>query len=184
MKKIGVFCASSEALNPDFYVRAEELGFFLGSHDMALVYAVAEMGLMEAVASGVRRAVPFSAANPRVIGVVPDILFEKGAVSSLPDRVMRCRDLTERKAIMMRESDILVAMPGSVGTLDEAFSTMAQKVIGIAQKKVIFWNMDGFWNGLFELFEKMKMTGVVNKPLEDLYMRADSLEEVEKFLLA
>lgn len=175
--RIAVYCSSSDALDSLYYQQAEELGKWIGMNCHTLVYGGARCGLMEAVAKGVRMS-----GNGNVIGIVPHILAEKNLVSSLPDNIIWCNDLTERKQIMMQESDIFIAMPGSIGTLDEAFSVMAQHIIGIDSKMVIFWNIKGFWNQLFAFFESIKQTGVVNKSIEALYYKADTLEEIDKII--
>lgn len=176
--KIAVYCSSSDNLDPLYYQQTEELGKWIGSCNHTLVYGGASCGLMEAVAKGVRKA-----GKGNIVGIVPHILADRNLVSSLPDTIIWCNDLTERKQIMMQESDIFIAMPGSIGTLDEAFSVMAQHIIGIDRKMVIFWNINGFWNQLFAFFESIKPTGVVNKSIEALYHRADTLEEIKSFLV-
>lgn len=175
MKKIAVYCSSSETLDKFYYEQAEKLGKWIGENGHTLVYGGCSLGLMEAVSNGVK-----ATGKGHITGVVPKILIEREKVSQNPDNIIYCDDLTERKRIMMEESDIFIAMPGSIGTLDEAFSVMAQHIIGIDKKMIIFWNLKGFWNGLFDFFETLKPTGVVNKSIEALYLKADTLEEIEE----
>ena len=172
---IAVYCSSSSILDSVYYHQAEELGKWIGCEGHTLVYGGCKLGLMESVSDGVKRA-----KNGKVIGVVPKILIELDRVSKNSDEIIYCDDLTERKKIMMERSDIFIAMPGSVGTLDEAFSVIAQHSIGIDNKMVIFWNINGFWDGLFSFFESLKTTGVAYKPLENFYYKADSLEDIKK----
>ena len=72
----------------------------------------------------------------------------------------------------------MIALPGSVGTLDEAFSVIGETSIGLSTKKVIFWNINGFWDGLFNMLDDMKATGVQNKPIDSYLLKANSLDEV------
>ena len=74
-----------------------------------LVYGGARKGLMEVLAQSVKRH------GGRIYGMVPDILQERGWVSDTLDVTFRCVDLTDRKAMMNRESDVLVALPGGMG---------------------------------------------------------------------
>ena len=83
-----------------------------------------------------------------VIGVVPSKLEENGKVSTYPDEIIATHDLSDRKDIILQQSDVLVALPGGIGTLDEVFHVMAAASIGYHQKKVIFYNADGFYNPL------------------------------------
>ena len=178
MKTIAVYCSSSNSLDAKYYEQAEELGKWIGETGRTLVYGGSSLGLMEAVSRGARKAIDVCNGTGKVVGVVPDVLCERKAVSQNPDEVIPCKDLTERKQIMMGRSDVFIAMPGSIGTLDEAFSVMAQHIIGIDRKMVIFWNIDGFWNKFFEFLDWLGTTPVANKDIKSLYYRADTLEEV------
>ncbi len=170
---IAVYCASSNDLAPYFYEQAEALGRWIGHQGHTLVYGGCSLGLMESVSKGVK-----DAGGGRVVGVAPHILQDRGLVSRNIDDIVFCDDLTERKRIMMQRSDIFIAMPGSIGTLDEAFSVMAQHVIGIDMKMVVFWNLNGFWEPLFKFFEELGKTGVLRQPMENLYHKADTLEDI------
>jgi len=172
-EKIGVFCSSSDNMAPIYYEEAERLGHWIGESGKTLVYGGAKCGLMEAVAQGVRKA-----GSINVIGVVPKVLMERELVSECIGIRIPTEGLQDRKAWLTKISDIMIAMPGSVGTLDEAFSVIGETSIGLSSKKVIFWNINGFWNGLFKMLEEMKATGVQNKPIDDYLLRADSLDEV------
>ena len=59
---------------------------------------------------------------------------------NLLDITFRTDNLSERKDVMVRESDVLVALPGGVGTLDEIFHVVAAAMIGYHTKKVILYN--------------------------------------------
>ena len=115
MKSVAIFCAASENIAPGYFEAAAEVGTMLGRLGATMVYGGARFGLMEATAKAAK------AAGAHVVGVVPDILVERDRVSSLLDEQVGCRNLSERKEIMLERSDLLVALPGGVGTLDEIF---------------------------------------------------------------
>lgn len=176
MKNIGIFCASSNNMDAIYYEEAARLGKWLASNGKTLVYGGANCGLMEAAAKAV------DDNGGQVIGVVPQILFDRNRVSSHIHVTIPCADLNDRKQMLIEKSDVIVVMPGSVGTLDEVFTVMAANTIGIHSKRLVFWNINGFWNELFILFEGLKEKGVVNKPMEELFSIADSFEELIKLL--
>lgn len=173
IEKIGVFCSSSDNLPSAYYKEAERLGEWIGKTKKTLVYGGANCGLMESVAKGVK-----NAGSINIIGVVPKILIDKKMVSDLIGIRIPTENLSDRKAWMNKISDIMIAMPGSVGTLDEAFTVMAEDSIGIGSKKVIFWNIEGFWNGLFSMLDNMQTTGVQNKSISEYALRANTFEDV------
>lgn len=94
-----------------------------------------------------------------VIGVVPSKLEENGKVSTYPDEIIATHDLSDRKDIILQQSDVLVALPGGIGTLDEVFHVMAAASIGYHQKKVIFYNADGFYNPLLAVLSELQARG-------------------------
>ena len=129
MEKIGVFCASSNEMEQKFYDKAAELG--------------------RAVAKATKEA------GGKVFGVVPRKLVEAGRVSDCVDITFYCEDLNDRKQWLIGESDVMIVLPGSAGTLDEAFSAIASNTFGMHKKKVIFWNIDGFYDKLFEFLDEL-----------------------------
>ncbi len=113
-----------------------------------------------------------------MLGVIPQILLERNRVSTYLSERILTRDLNERKDVLVSQSDIILALPGSVGTLDEVFTVMAANTIGIHSKKILFWNINGFWDDLFVMFKGLSRRNVVNKPWPEVMLRADSFEEV------
>lgn len=118
----------------------------------------------------------------KVFGVVPRKVVENDLVSDNIDVIFHCEDLTDRKQWLIDESEIMVALPGSVGTLDEAFTAMASHTFGMHSKKVVFWNINGFWDDLFRFIDGLDAKGVVNKPFEKFLLRANTLEELTQLL--
>jgi uncharacterized protein (TIGR00730 family) len=91
-------------------------------------------------------------------------------------------NLSDRKDIMLQESDVMVALPGGIGTLDEVFHVMAACSIGYHQKKVIFYNVEGFWNDLLAFLNRLEETHFVHRPLKNYFEVANTLEELTRLL--
>lgn len=176
MDRIGLFCSAADDIAPVFFEKASELGVWLGEHKKTLIYGGANLGLMECVAQSAKKH------GATIMGVVPTKLEERGAVSDLLDITFRTDNLSDRKDVILRESDVMIALPGGVGTLDEVFHVMASASIGYHAKKVIFYNVDGFWNPMFELFRQLKDTRFARRPLENYCQVANDLEELAELL--
>ena len=172
MEKIGMFCSAADDIEAVYFEKARELGVWLGENKKTLVYGGANIGLMECVAKAAKENGGF------VMGVVPTKLEERGAVSDLLDVTFRVDNLSERKDVMLRESDILVALPGGVGTLDEVFHVMASASIGYHSKKVIFYNVDGFWDDLLGFLNHLREQHFARRPWENFCLVANSFEEL------
>ena len=176
MEKIGIFCSASDAISPNYFEKARELGTWLGENRKTLIYGGANLGLMECIAQAARHS------GATIMGVVPTKLDESGAVSDLLDITFRTDNLSERKDVMVRESDVLVALPGGVGTLDEIFHVVAAASIGYHTKKVILYNLDGFWDGMISFLNELKEKHFARRPLENYYSVANSLDELKEQL--
>lgn len=135
------------------------------------------MGLMECVARATKEH------GGKVIGVVPTKLEERGRVSELLDVTLHTANLSERKDVIVRESDILVALPGGVGTLDEVFHVMAAATIGYHSKRVIFYNIDGFWDKLLAMLLQMQEEGFIRKPFAQQFSVVSTWEELKESLM-
>ena len=176
MKNVAVFCAASDAVAPQYVQAAREVGRLIGSLGCTLVYGGARAGLMEVTAASAKEA------GARIVGVVPLVLEERNRVSLLLDEKIHTRDLSERKDIMVQRSDVLVALPGGIGTLDEVFHTMAAATIGFHGKRIVLYNVDGFWDGLLALLQQMSADGFVRGNLGDFLVVASCLEELEHII--
>ena len=115
MEKIGIFCSASGSIDPIYFDAAHQIGEWMGKNGKTLIYGGANLGLMECVAKAVKEN------GGHVIGVVPSKLEENGKVSTYPDEIIATHDLSDRKDIVLQQSDVLVALPGGIGTLDEVF---------------------------------------------------------------
>lgn len=107
---ICVFCSANNNIAAEFFDAARELGRWIGHEGHALVYGGANLGLMEAVAREAHDA------GAMVIGVVPTILEKTGRASDCIDVNIACDNLNDRKALMIERSDLIIALPGGVGT--------------------------------------------------------------------
>ena len=176
-KKIAVFCAASESIDKSYVNAAHDVGMMIGRLSASLVYGGARFGLMEATAKAAKET------GAQVIGVVPHILVERDRVSTLLDKKIPCSNLSERKDIMLERSDLLVALPGGIGTLDEIFHVMAAATIGYHTKRVVLYNVNGFWNPLLATVEEMSQAGFVRGDLGKSMAVASTIGELEKLIM-
>jgi hypothetical protein len=61
----------------------------------------------------------------------------------------------ERKALMAGRSDAFVALPGGLGTLEEAFETISWTQLGLHDKPTGFLNVGGFYDPLIAQLDRM-----------------------------
>lgn len=178
IKSVGIFCAASESIDPRFADEARKVGTLLGNLGIKIIYGGAAAGLMEATAKAAR------IAGGEVVGVVPEVLIERNRVSKQPTEVVITKNLSDRKDRILADSDILLALPGGIGTLDEVFHVMAASTIGYHSKKVIFYNIDGFWTPLLQVLATMKEKGFARGELSTYFIVANNIEQLRTLLTA
>ena len=113
---------------------------------------------------------------------MPKKLVDSNRVSEYIDITFYCEDLTDRKQCLMDESEIMIVLPGSVGTLDEAFCALSANTFGMNDKKVIFWNINGYYDLLFQFLDSLEGNNVLNKPLDEILLRAYNIEEIINYI--
>ena len=170
--KICVFCSANEQIDPAFFTLTEELGKWAAENGHSIVYGGVNQGLMECVAKASKEA------GGRTIGVVPMIVEKSGRISDYVDVEIPCDNLTDRKQLMMDQSDVFIALPGGIGTLDEMFTVAASATIGYHQKPLILYNMKGFWDSLIALLDDLQAKGMIRGNWRDYIKTADSIEQI------
>jgi len=176
MKRIGVFLSSRDNVPAACRRTAEEVGQWIGSTGRTLVYGGARKGLMEVLARHVKDS------GGRVVGAVPQILLDRGMESPCLDVAFYCADLNDRKAVLMRESDVLLALPGGIGTLDEIFTVLAARTIGTTCKRVVLYNADGCWDTLLRLLDELHAQGFSDTSATDTVAVVSSVDELARLL--
>ena len=174
--KIGIFCSANGNIDPDFFEKTEELGKWIARQGHCIVFGGVNQGLMECIAKAMNEC------GGKTIGVVPSIVEETGRTSRYNDEVVTCSNLSERKQLMTDLSDVLIALPGGIGTLDEVFTVAAAHTIGYHHKRVILYNMKGFWSSAIQMLDDLQQRGFIRGQWRSYIMVAESLEEIERIL--
>ena len=170
--KLCIFCSANEQIDPYFFEKTAELGRWAASQGHTIVYGGVGQGLMECVAKAAKEA------GGHTIGVVPRIIEEGRRTSQYVDEVIACQDLNDRKQLMLEESDVFIALPGGIGTLDEVFTVAAAATIGYHSKRVILYNLKDFWHPLIALLDSLQAQGLMRRPWQSYIAVASTLEEL------
>ena len=174
--KICVFCSANNQIDGAYFQLTEELGRWAAENGHVIVFGGVNQGLMECLAKAVKEA------GGETLGVVPSIVEETGRTSQYNDRVLTCNNLSERKQLMLDESDVFIALPGGVGTLDEVFTVAASYTIGYHHKRVILYNMKGFWDSTIRMLDDLQQRGMVRGQWRDYICVANNLDEMGDLL--
>ncbi|MDS1270212.1 TIGR00730 family Rossman fold protein [Lipingzhangella sp. LS1_29] len=146
---ICVFCGSSTGSGERYLAAARELGRLLAERNIGLVYGGARVGTMGALADAATEA------GGTVVGVIPQPLVERELAHPGLNELHAVTDMHERKALMARQADAFVALPGGVGTLEEVFEVWTWAHLGLHEKPLALLDVDGFYTHLHRFVQHM-----------------------------
>lgn len=172
MNRITVFCASSPGFDPIYFKNAQILGQTLAKRGIGLVYGGAKVGLMGAVADGVLKN------DGEAIGVLPYFLNTKEVAHDNLTQLIMVDTMHERKTKMHELSDGVIALPGGFGTLEELFEMLTWGQLGLHQKPIGLYNMNGFYNPLIALLDEMVDKGFLKPNHHGMLLVADNAAEL------
>ena len=174
--KISVFCSANDNIDKDFFKMTEELGAWIAKNGHSIVFGGCNCGLMGCIGNSVKNA------GGMTIGVIPQIIEKGGKVSDSIDVNIACDNLSDRKELMLVKSDVVIALPGGIGTLDEIFTVAASHTIGYHKKTVILYNMKGFYDSLIALLNDMQDRGMIRGKWTDYIRTADNISDIEDII--
>ena len=83
----------------------------------------------------------------------------------------------ERKALMGREADAFLCLPGGLGTLEEIFEVWSWRTIGFSDRPVGFLDDGGFWRPLLEAITGLAGAGFIDPAILDDLVVSDDLDD-------
>jgi len=170
MKRIVVFCGSSMGTDTIFQEVATSLGKELARQEIGLVYGGARVGLMGAIADGVL------AQEGQVIGVIPHFLRTKEVAHEGLTELILVESMHERKTRMNELCDGVIALPGGFGTFEELFEMLTWAQLGLHKKPIGLLNIDGFYDDLVIMIQKMVDKGFLKPINQKMLLVADTIE--------
>lgn len=179
---ICVFCGSSSPRNSDITSAAEELGSAIGLAGHTLLYGGSNLGLMGAVSGAALKA------GGHVVAVIPKH-FGRTIINSQPVSQLICVDtMAQRKEYLLAHSDLFVALPGGIGTLDEVLEVMVANQLGLmrdaaglpikASKPLLLFNHQGFFDPFVQQLEQMARGGFFRNDKQPSIANCATIKEI------
>ena len=153
--RLCVFLGSRIGLRPNYDSDARQLGRYLASSGIGLVYGGASIGLMGELARSC------SDAGGEVIGVIPHRITKIEIPAEKITKLIYVETLAEREELMFSYSDGFIALPGGLGTLEELFTVLTWNALDYHDKPVGLLNSGGYYDQLLKFFEFQTGQGFV-----------------------
>ena len=170
--KVCVFCASSAKVDKKYFEATTKLAKLLVSWGASIVYGGGSVGLMGCLADTAMDN------GGNVIGILPRFMDKVEWGHKNISQMILVRDMRERKKLLIKNVDAVIALPGGCGTLEELMEVFTLKRLGKFTKPIIVLNTDGFYTHLEQLIEKMIEEQFLRHEHRDIWRLVNSPEEV------
>lgn len=168
MKRITVFCGSSDGHQNIYKTRSYELGKKLAQQKTVVVYGGASIGVMGAVADGALEN------GGEVIGVIPSFLSTKEIAHHSLTELIQVETMHERKMKMHELADGFIILPGGIGTLEEFFEILTWAQLGLHKKPIAIYNVNEYYNDLIHFIDQMVNNGFLKPIHKKLILVSDN----------
>lgn len=173
---ICVYSSSSDKLDKKYYNFAESLGKEIAQRGNTLVFGAGARGLMGATARGAK------SCGGKIIGVIPEALNLKGILYEECDKLIITPEMRSRKKALDENSDVLIALPGGFGTLEEVIEVITSKQLGYHSKPIIIVNVFGFYDNLMNQFKTFTEQHFAGDDYMDLFFVTDNIDSVFDYI--
>lgn len=175
-RSIAVFCGASAAAAPLHIATSEEVGGLLGRRGWTVFYGGTDVGLMGALADGVRKS------QGSLVGVVPKLAHFSGRGSKQLSRLIEVEDLSHRKKVLVESCGMYLVLPGGLGTLDEMFEVLALESVQKCKKRIILFNELEFFRPVLEMLDMFVQQRFISPHQLECMAAVESLAELEREL--
>lgn len=176
MKSICVYAGSASGTKEEFTNKAIELGSAIASHGYSMVYGGGSNGLMGVVADAAL------SAGTKVTGIITEQLDAIEVGHKGLTKLEIVSSMHQRKARMAELSDVIISLPGGVGTWEELFEALAWNQLGFYSKPIVLFNVDGYYSPLYSFSKEAVKKGFLPKStFQELFISED-LKEIFNFI--
>ena len=170
-KRICVFCASSNRIAPQYIEAAAQFARLAVMQGHYLVCGGTSKGLMSALIGAAVEA------GGRIDGVVPKFMHDYGWTDRRLTQVTVVETMSERKELLIKDSDAIVSLPGAMGTLEELTQAISLKRLGLYHQPIIIFNQNRFYNSLLRFFDEMSAERMMAQEL-NVWSVVDRVEDI------
>lgn len=177
IKNIFVGCSSRETNNDNFNKLAEDIGNFIVENNLNYVFGGCKDGLMGKIYSIVKDS------NSDII-ITMAKAYEKELEGLSYSKSYLYNTVNERKNGFISLSDIMLFIPGGIGTIDELFTAIEACRSKDYTVPIIIINIDGFFDPVLDMLEKIYQLELADNKSRELYFIANSFDEAKEFIFS
>ena len=174
--RLCLYGASSNLIDKKYIEATEKLGEEMAKRGHTLVFGGGANGLMGAAARGATKA------GGEILGISPKFFDVDGVLYDKCTEFIYTETMQERKHLLVTKSDGFIVMPGGPGTFDELFETLSLRQLGIHNKPIAVFNIDGYFDPLGQMLKNAYDGIFMTKEILELCPLFDNETELLKYL--
>ena len=179
MRTIGIFSGSrwpnknKKALEQSLLALTNQLNI----HDYKIAYGGGGSGLMGVIPQ------QFDKNGGKVLGIDAKLFADKYGIADFGEQIV-CDSFVERQHKLVQESDIIVALPGGMGTIYEVMEVATYNDLKLWEtdivKPIICYNYNGYFNPLREQLLRGIEDGLILQDSYDNISWCDNIQDIYK----
>lgn len=159
MRHIGIFSGSK---TPHFFddisSELKKVAEGLSNEHFRIVYGGGTSGIMGVIPKR------YSELGGKVLGIDAEMFVKKFGKADFGDLEVY-ETFNERQMRLIQRSDIVLVLPGGLGTISELFDVLTLNDLNLKRIKVIIYNYNGFYDDIIQFIHKRQQDGFI-KPIE------------------
>jgi uncharacterized protein (TIGR00730 family) len=171
-KSVCLFCGSQKGNSPLYIEAAYELGAAIAQKNWKLIYGGGNVGLMGIAADACLKL------GGQVIGVIPKQIIELEVAHQNLTELYVVSSMHERKAMMEKLSDVVVALPGGFGTMDELNEILTWRQLGYHQMPIYLLNINNYYQKFIDFVQHSAQEGFIRKEHLDYLVVCQNINEL------
>lgn len=172
---IFIGCSSSEYISNKYLEDSKIFLEKLFSSNNDLIFGVCSNGLM-----GLSHDIALKHGR-YVTGICPELYMKQFNDVSCNEETIT-KTVGERIKRVIDESDVLLFLPGGIGTVYELFTAIEWKRSCEFDKPIIIYNLFGHFNKLFEFLDMIYDRGFTSREIEKCYYVCDNVSDALNYI--
>jgi len=173
--KIFIGCSGSDNMPKIYMDDCEKLISILFKNNHDLVFGASDKGLMGLSYNLAKEN------NREIIGICPEA-YQEDFKQLECDLELTTKTIGNRTDKLIELSDIIIFLPGGIGTVYELMTVIESKRSGEFNKPVLIYNCNGYYDKLFEFLDQIYDQNITSPTVKECYHIANSLDDTLEFL--
>ncbi len=163
-------------MDPFYLDESERLGRLLAESGWEIIYGGGRVGLMGRLAEGVIKA------GGSIKGVIPRFMMTIELGHNGITELQVVNDMHERQAIMQKEADVIITLPGGSGSFCEFFESISWRRLGLITAPIVLLNLKNYYAPMIEMLDKSIGENFMHKEYHRIWKTTNTLEETMDYV--